>query len=274
VYDSGGLALKPAGSMYGMHGDKSGAAVVMGVLQYYGRLARTAGSTGLAFNLVGLLPMVENAVSETAVRPGDIVRAYDGNTVEIVDPDSEGRLILADVLASCARFKPAHVIDVATLTGTAESMHADVACAYYTSDEAMAALVRAAGERVGERAWRMPPWPEYAERTGSAVATYKNAGYDGVGGAGGFMAAMFLYNFVPAAARATWLHLDISHTDVPGTPYMTGTGLLMLIDIVERLSSSVSPAPAPTPAPGPAPAPAPASRTARARTRPPAAAGV
>jgi leucyl aminopeptidase len=204
-----------------------------------------AGTTGLPFNLVAVLPMVENAVSEAAMRPGDVVRAYDGNTVEIVNPDAEGRLILADALASCARFDPAYVIDLATLTGTAASVLSDLACAFYTKTEPLAALVRAAGDAVGERAWRMPPWDEYAERCGSAVATYKNSGYDASGGGGGdgFMAAMFLHNFVPETARAAWIHLDLSHVDVPGTPYMTGTGLLLTLEIVDRLAALVTAAP-------------------------------
>jgi leucyl aminopeptidase len=223
VYDSGGLSIKTFDQMYGMHGDKSGAAVVAAVFRHFVEAKAN-------INLVAILPLVENAVSGTSTRPGDIVRSINGKTVEVVDTDAEGRLIIADAIAYGERYHPKYVLDFATMTGTGEVIHHDLAAVIYAQNDQLASMMLACGERVGERCWRLPPWPEYAVSTHSQVADYRNAGWHTRDD--GFMGAMFIHNFVPPRCVDGWLHIDISKNTAGRPGVFTATGVALGIEFI------------------------------------------
>jgi leucyl aminopeptidase len=190
-------------------------------------------------DLIAVLPFVENLVNEKAVRPGDILTAYGGTKVEVVDPDAEGRLILADALAYVGEeFKPDVIVDIATLTKTAALVHPDVTAMFYAEDPKLAELVRVAGETTGERTWQMPPWPEHAYHVSSSVADVRNYGWESH--AGGFMAAMFLRHFVPeSCGPKRWIHIDLSkntQNDASAVPFV-GCGVALGIEIVKNLTA-------------------------------------
>jgi leucyl aminopeptidase len=163
------------------------------------------------------------------MKPGDIVKTLSGKTVEVQNTDAEGRLILADALAYAARYKPAAVIDIATLTGACVVALGQFAIGMFGTNEALKRRVQAAGQRSGERVWEMPLWDEYFEQLKSDVADMRN-----IGGRGGGMitAALFLSKF---AAEYPWVHLDIASTDwsererayLPKGPTGIGTRLLL-----------------------------------------------
>jgi leucyl aminopeptidase len=202
VYDSGGLNLKKAGMNWEMKTDKSGGCVVTGIFQYF-----VSHYDSLNCNIIGLLPVVENLVSNDVSKPGDIVTAYNKKTVEILNIDAEGRLIMADALAYTANFNPKYVFDFATLTGWAEKMHCDTAAVSFSLNERLRNTVSNIGERVGERVWQMPHWKEYDIYIKSDVADYKNADYNCK--ADGYIAALFLMNFVPKHVQRNFIHFDI-----------------------------------------------------------------
>ncbi|GAX85715.1 hypothetical protein CEUSTIGMA_g13129.t1 [Chlamydomonas eustigma] len=206
TYDSGGLALKPTHAMYGMHGDKTGAVVAAATLM-------CARDLGVRARLVAVLPCVENLVSERSVRPGDVLTAFDGTTVEVVNPDAEGRLILADALAyASGKYGPdAIFIDFATLTHTGAMVHPDLTAVYWTESDALSRALETASATCGELVWRMPPWTEYGDETNSIVADARNSGW--ATHADGYMAALFMRRFLKEPTRARWMHLDISKND-------------------------------------------------------------
>lgn len=198
VFDAGGISLKPAEKMDEMKMDMAGAAAVLGALQ-------AAALLNLPLNLVGVLPVVENLPSGTAYRPGDILTSLSGKTIEVLNTDAEGRLILADALTYVARFKPRLTIDLATLTGAciiALGHH----CAAVLGDDGLARQLIKAGEASGERVWQLPLWDDYAKQIKSSVADIKNTGGRP---AGTITAAAFLQSF---AKDQTWAHLDIAGT--------------------------------------------------------------
>ena len=199
TFDSGGISIKPAQSMEDMKYDMSGAAAVLGAFEVVGLLKPKV-------NVVGLIPATENLPSGTAVKPGDVVKSHLGKTIEIINTDAEGRLILCDALSYARRFKPAAVIDAATLTGAVVVALGHVAIGQMGNDETLLAEVREAGERAGERCWPLPLWDEYRELLKSDIADVKNSGGRGAGSiAGGW----FLREFVDGFA---WVHLDIAGT--------------------------------------------------------------
>jgi len=206
TFDSGGISIKPAQNMEDMKFDMSGAAAVLGTFEAVGRLKPR-------LNVVGLIPATENLPSGTAVKPGDVVKSHLGKTIEIINTDAEGRLILCDALSYLRRFKPAAVIDIATLTGAVVVALGQVAIGMMGNDEALLAEVREAGERAGERCWPLPLWDEYRDLLKSDIADMKNSGGRGAGSiAGGW----FLREFVEGIP---WVHLDIA-----GTAYTEGEG--------------------------------------------------
>jgi leucyl aminopeptidase len=206
TFDSGGISIKPAASMEEMKYDMSGAAAVLGTFELLGRLRP-------AINVVGVVPATENLPSGTAVKPGDVVTAQLGKTIEIVNTDAEGRLILADALSYVRRFKPAAILDAATLTGAVVVALGHHAIGLMGTDEGLLGEVRAAGERAGERCWPLPLWDEYRELLKSEIADLKNSGGRSAGAiAGGW----FLREF---AEGAPWAHLDIA-----GTAYTDSEG--------------------------------------------------
>jgi leucyl aminopeptidase len=206
TFDSGGISIKPAANMEDMKFDKSGATSVLGVFEVLGRLKPK-------INVVGLIPATENLPSGTAVKPGDVVKSHLGKTIEIINTDAEGRLILCDALSYVRRFKPVAVIDAATLTGAVVIALGHYAIGMLGNDEPLLAEVRDAGERAGERCWPLPLWDEYRELLKSDVADVKNSGGRAAGTIAG---AWFLREFVDGFP---WVHLDIA-----GTAYLEGEG--------------------------------------------------
>jgi leucyl aminopeptidase len=204
-FDSGGVSIKPSQNMEDMKGDMAGAACVVGLMQALG--ARNA-----KVNAVGVIGLVENMPDGKAQRPGDIVTTMSGQTVEVINTDAEGRLVLADVLHYAAgRFKPRLMIDLATLTGAIMVALGQEMAGLFTNDDKLAEQLGKAGEATGERVWRMPLGPEYDKMIDSKFADMKNTG----GRFGGSItAAQFLQRFV---GKTPWAHLDIAGTAM-GSP--------------------------------------------------------
>ncbi len=228
TFDSGGISIKPADGMERMKYDMSGGAAVIGAL-------RATALLKIPQNVIGLVPATENLPSGKATKPGDVHRAMNGKTAEIINTDAEGRLILGDALAYAARYKPAVCVDLATLTG---------ACVVALGHEAIGMMgnpqgeecmdrLRQAGLRTGERVWQLPLWDEYLEHVKSDVADVKNVG---MGRAAGTIAgAAFLSKFVDGYP---WVHLDIAGTawadrEQPYKPKGgTGVGVRLLTQMV------------------------------------------
>ena len=202
TFDSGGISLKPATGMEEMKYDMCGAAAVLGAL-------RTAARLKLPLNLVVLVPACENMPGGRAVRPGDIVTSLSGQTIEILNTDAEGRLILCDALTYAERFKPAAILDVATLTGACVVALGTVASGLFASEEALAGELETASKTSGDKVWRLPLWPEYQESLKSAFADMANVASAAGRPAGAVTAACFLSRFT---GETPWAHLDIAGT--------------------------------------------------------------
>jgi leucyl aminopeptidase len=200
-FDSGGLSLKPAAGMEEMKWDMGGAAAVFGAMKALaGRKARA--------NVVGVLGLTENMPSGTAQRPGDVVTSMAGLTIEVVNTDAEGRLVLADVLHYAKEhFKPKLIVDLATLTGAIVVALGHEQAGLFTPDDELAGRVQAAGAAVGERVWRMPLGDDYAKHIKSDIADIKNVGR--ARQAGATAGAVFLQRFV---GDVPWAHIDIAGT--------------------------------------------------------------
>ncbi|HUO86653.1 MAG TPA: leucyl aminopeptidase [Thermoanaerobaculia bacterium] len=198
TFDTGGISIKPASDLDEMKYDKCGACTVLAV-------ARAVVELELPVRLRVYVPLAENMLDGRAYRPGDVIRCYDGKTVEIVNTDAEGRLILADALAWAAEEGPDLLLEYSTLTGAVVVALGQDAGGLYSPDDELAGELLAAAERSGERLWRLPLWPEFAERMKGAHADLKNAG-GRWGGAN--TAAAFLSCFVGGVER--WAHLDIA----------------------------------------------------------------
>jgi leucyl aminopeptidase len=199
TFDAGGISIKPAAGMEEMKFDMCGGAAVLGAMQAIGEL-------GVRANVIAMVPASENLLSGAAVKPGDIVRSHLGKTIEIINTDAEGRLILADALSYLRRFEPAAVVDAATLTGACVIALGHHNSAVMGNDEDLIAALRQAGERTGERVWPMPMDAEYRELLKSDYADVKNSG----GRPGGAITAgWFLREFV---GDFSWAHLDVAGT--------------------------------------------------------------
>jgi leucyl aminopeptidase len=199
VFDTGGISIKPAGGMEDMTMDMGGAAVVAGVM-------RTLATRKARANVVGLVGLVENMPSGTATRPGDVVRSMKGDTVEIINTDAEGRLVLADVLwYAQERFEPVGIVNLATLTGAIIVALGHENAGVFSNDDALADALLAAAKTEGEGAWRMPMGEAYDQKLKSRIADMMN-----VGGrdAGAVTAAQFLKRFVKDGTP--WCHIDIA----------------------------------------------------------------
>ncbi len=199
TFDTGGISLKPASGMEGMKYDMAGAGCVVGLMNALaGRKARV--------NAVGVVGLVENMPSGKATRPGDVVTSMSGQTIEIINTDAEGRLVLADALwYTHTRFKPRFIVDLATLTGAIIVSLGTYQAGLFTNDDELAARIMAAGKSVGENAWRMPLGEKYDKDINSEIADMKNVGKGRE--AGSITAAQFLQRFVD---EAPWAHLDIA----------------------------------------------------------------
>jgi leucyl aminopeptidase len=199
TFDTGGISLKPAGEMDEMKYDMSGAASVLGTI-------RALAGMKAPVNVVGVVPACENMPGGAATKPGDIVTTLSGQTVEILNTDAEGRLILCDALSYAERFKPDVVVDIATLTGACVVALGNVASGLFSNDDKLADEVRAAADDAWDRVWHLPLWEDYQEQLRSNFADFAN-----IGGrpAGAVTAACFLARFTK---KMRWAHLDIAGT--------------------------------------------------------------
>ncbi|MCG6895791.1 MAG: leucyl aminopeptidase [Thiocapsa sp.] len=231
TFDTGGISIKPAADMDEMKFDMCGGAGVFGAVL-------AACELGLPINLVGVVPASENMPDGDANKPGDIVTSMSGQTIEILNTDAEGRLILCDALSYSERFDPEVVIDLATLTGACVIALGKHASGLFTTDERLAEEIVNAGQAAGDRAWRMPLWDEYQQQLDSNFADMAN-----VGGreAGAVTAACFLARYTKAYR---WAHLDIA-----GTAYLsgkdkgaTGRPVALLTQLLLQRSGEVAPA--------------------------------
>ena len=201
MFDSGGYNIK-TGDSSDMKNDMTGSAVVYGIF-------KLLAENNVNGHFVGLLPLVENMVDANAIHPGDILKSYSGKTVEIIDTDAEGRLIMADALSYSKNYKPHLCIDIATLTGQAFFIFDGKASVIMGNNNKYIQKMIASGKENNEKIWELPMWKEYTELTKSSIADFKNYTYEAK--AGTIMAGAFLSNFVPE--KSQWLHLDIAGID-------------------------------------------------------------
>jgi leucyl aminopeptidase len=229
TFDTGGISIKPAERMDEMKSDMGGAAAVIGAMQAIAKLKP-------AINVTALIPTCENMPGATAYRPGDILRIMNGKTVEIINTDAEGRLILADALAYAASEGLSPIIDLATLTGGIVIALGTTMTGLFCNDENLAGEIIAAGRMVGEKYWSMPLDDEYNELIKSDIADIKQVSGRA---ASSVTAAKILENFV---GDAKWAHLDIAGTSYLDSkkPYQekggTGVGVRTLVELVLRLA--------------------------------------
>lgn len=230
TFDTGGLSIKGSTNMHFMKSDMGGAAAVLGTLELAARL-------DLPFHLVGIVPSTENSVDAKSVMPSDVINSYSGKTIEIIDTDAEGRLILADGINYMIRhYQPDVLIDLATLTGSAVRTFGYHAAALFSKDDKLAEAIAKAGDEVGERAWRLPLWDIYRDDIKSDVADVRN--YSGKPIAGAIAAAKFLEFFTENHPR--WAHLDIAGVAFSDTEFSiqksaTGYGVRLLLQFMEQL---------------------------------------
>jgi leucyl aminopeptidase len=218
TFDTGGISIKPAQSMEEMKYDMSGAAAVMGTFEMLGQLRP-------AVRVVGLIPSAENMLSGNAYRPGDVVRSHLGKTIEVLNTDAEGRLLLADALSWSRRYEPAAVIDCATLTGAVVIALGHTISAVMGTDAPLIESLRRAGETADERLWELPLYDEFRDLIKSDIADMKNTGGRP---AGSITAGWFLREF---AEGLPWAHVDIAGTAYtdrePATQVKGPTGVLV-----------------------------------------------
>ncbi|MFM2078937.1 MAG: putative cytosol aminopeptidase, partial [Actinomycetota bacterium] len=231
TFDSGGLNIKPAEGMETMKNDMGGSAAVFGVMQ-------TVAELGLPLHVVGLVPSAENMPSGRSYRPGDVVTTLSGKTIEILNTDAEGRVILADGLHFAGRYKPDAIVELSTLTGAVIVALGNVATAVMATDQSLADRLVAAGQTSGDRAWQLPLWDDYHEMVKSDIADLKNlAGR----GAGSITAGAFLSAF---AGKYPFAHLDIAGTawlDASNRPYNvkggTGAGVRLVTEFLRTFTA-------------------------------------
>ena len=228
TFDTGGISIKPAANMEDMKTDMAGSAVVVGLL-------RNLAQRKAKVNVVGVIGLVENMPSGTAVKPGDVVKSMSGQTIEVINTDAEGRLVLADALHyTNSKFKPKFMVNLATLTGAIIVALADVYAGLFSNDDELAKQIENCGLSTGERAWRLPLGEEYDEMINSDIADMKNVGSGR--GAGSTTAAQFLKRFV---GETKWAHLDIAGVawkgkgDALAVKGATGYGLRLLDQLVK-----------------------------------------
>ena len=226
TFDTGGISLKGGSGMHEMKHDMSGAAAVIGAMQVIGQLKPNV-------RVIGLVAATENMPSGTAVKPGDVITSYGGKTIEILNTDAEGRLVLADALGWTAQYNPKGVVDLATLTGAVIGSLGHIAAGALGTDPELMEKVKSAAEKTHERVWELPLWDDYDEAVKSKVADVQNIG-DGT--AGTIAGGAFLKKF---AEGYPWVHLDIAGTawGMKGSTYIpegaSGYGVRLLVQLVE-----------------------------------------
>ena len=230
TFDTGGLSIKASANMHLMKSDMGGAAAVLGAVEVAAKL-------NLPVHLIGIVPSTENSVDGRSTKPGDVITSYIGKTIEIIDTDAEGRVILADGLGYMIRhFQPDVLIDLATLTGNVIAALGYHAAGLFTKNDDLAAQLTASADQTGERLWRLPVWDEYREDIKSDVADLKN--YSGKPVAGSISAAKFLEVFTDN--HPAWAHLDIAGMAFADTEFgsqknATGFGIRLLVDFLRSL---------------------------------------
>lgn len=228
TFDSGGISLKPSAKMEQMKYDMSGAAAVLGIL-------KAAATLKLPIRVVGIIAATENLPSGTAQKPGDVLKTLSGKTVEVLNTDAEGRLVLADCLHYAKRYKPDCVVDLATLTGACVVALGSEAIGLMSNNDKLAQRIAQAGKVTYERVWRLPLWEEYAPAMKSDIADLRNV--TNTGEAGTITAAKFLEEFIDGFA---WAHLDIAGTawtekDKSYVPKgAVGIGVRLLVNLIEN----------------------------------------
>ncbi len=226
THDTGGYALKPKGSIAAMKFDMSGAAAVLEAVAAIAELE-------LPVDLVAVIGATDNSIDAAAVHPGDVVRAANGLTVEVNNPDAEGRLVLADCLTHARSLGAERLVDLATLTGGAITALGTIHCALFANDEQWAGALEAASATSGELVWRMPLHPDYAEQLKGRYADLDNS--PGGGKAQPVLAAEFLHRF---AGDTPWAHIDLTAANDLGKPYAkhggAGWGVRLLVELAEQ----------------------------------------
>ncbi len=229
TFDSGGISLKPSAKMELMKGDMAGGAVVLGTLLALARAQSKA-------NIMVIIPAVENLPSGTASRPGDVVKAMNGKTIEIISTDAEGRLTLADAICYAERAKAQVIVDIATLTGGCVVALGDITAAVMGNDQGLIDTALDVSKQTGERLWQLPLFDEYKEQIKSDIADLKNSGGRK---ASTITAGIFLQSFVD---KAKWVHLDVAGKEITDEEKFyrlkggTAFGVRTLFELVQRLS--------------------------------------
>jgi leucyl aminopeptidase len=222
TFDTGGISLKPGPKMDEMKFDMGGAAAVFGTLVAVAELQ-------LPINVVGVIAAAENMPSGRATKPGDVVTSMSGKTIEILNTDAEGRLVLCDALTYVGKFKPAEVVDIATLTGAIIVSLGNHATGIFANDDNLAQALTEAGETIHDRGWRMPLWDDYQKQLDSNFADMANIG---TGTAGSVVAACFLARFTE---DYKWAHLDVAGTSFGSSPKgATGRPVPMLVEYLRQ----------------------------------------
>ncbi len=232
TFDTGGLSLKPADHMYEMHMDMSGGAAVVNAVILAAKL-------GLKKNVVALVPTVENNVNEHAVRPGDVLKSMSGKTIEVLNTDAEGRVILADAITYSKKYKPAAVVDVATLTGAALIALGQVASAAMTNKESVMPRLMDMAEESGDYIWPMPMWDEYDEMTKGTFGDVPNISTMGNSRYGGVIAGGKFLEVFAKELECPWVHLDMAPvmTSRPGdflAKGAAGAPVRLLLKMIEN----------------------------------------
>lgn len=233
TFDTGGLSIKPSDNMHYMKSDMGGAAAVMGALELISRL-------NLPIHIVGIVASAENAVDANSLKPGDVIGSYSGKTIEVIDTDAEGRLVLADAINYAVKeFNPEKVIDLATLTGSSVATLGHTAASMFSNHETMRSEMSAIGDRIHERVWPLPLYDDFKSDLHSDIADVRN--YSGKPIAGAITAAKFLEVFTDD--HPAWMHLDIAGTAFSDSAYAkmqsaTGYGVRLLTEYVKTLIQS------------------------------------
>lgn len=231
TFDSGGISIKPSSKMDEMKMDMAGAGTVLGTMKAVAKLKPN-------IRIIGLIPASENMPSGKALKPGDILTSMSGTTVEVIDTDAEGRLVLGDALFYAQQYKPSAIIDLATLTGACLVALGNEAAGLLGNNDKLINKIKESGERTGERVWELPLWDDYKDQIKSDIADIKNLGEGRL--AGTITGAAFLEKFV---GNYPWAHLDIActafsdkkksyHPQIGGTGY----GVRLLIDVIENFN--------------------------------------
>ena len=227
-FDSGGLSLKPPKSMEDMKWDMGGAATVTGLIE-------AAALSKLNYNLIGIIGLVENMPDGDAQRPGDVVKSFSGQTIEVLNTDAEGRLVLADILSwTEKKYKPKFMIDLATLTGAMIVALGNLRAGLFSNDKNFSEAIFNSGEMTGEKVWEMPLDDDYSQLINTEIADMKNIGGPG---AGSITAACFLKRHVE---KTQWAHLDIAgvtwkNKSSPSIPHGgVGWGVKLLYHLIKQ----------------------------------------